>query len=108
MLVADPLYFDNHPVLLASAIASNLALGSESRAVVMVPKRDNTTVKLIDVFKQTMLDLELPLFCEEEDELEGEDDYGDETGEDGEPRKIGFWLGIFSRGGTPIERSGLS
>lgn len=71
VLAADPQYFDDHPALLAAIIASNLALGSESSTFVMVPRRDDTTVKWLGIFKQAMLDLDAPLFCEEEDELEG-------------------------------------
>lgn len=96
--MADPLYDDNHPELLASAVVQHLALGSESRAVVMVPQRDATTVRLLDTFKQAMLDLDTPLFCIEEDyELDGQDDWGD----DNEAGHVKCWLGIFSRGGSP-------
>lgn len=60
----------------------------------MVPQRDATTVRLLNSFKQAMLDLETPLFCIEEDyELNGQDDWGDD--EDGGHVKC--WLGIFSR-----------
>ncbi|KAL5088050.1 hypothetical protein Trisim1_007218 [Trichoderma cf. simile WF8] len=98
VLAADPLYDDDHPALLSSAICQNLALGSESRAVVMVPMRDNITRTLLEAFKQAMLDLETPLFCEEESELAGEDDWG----EDEEEGQVKCWLGIFSRGGSPL------
>ncbi|KAI5467305.1 putative methyltransferase-domain-containing protein [Mariannaea sp. PMI_226] len=98
VLAADPLYDDDHPALLASAICEHLALGSESRAVVMVPKRDATTVRLLEAFKQAMLDLETPLFCEEEDELAGQDDWVDND----EAGQVRCWLGIFSRGGSPL------
>ncbi|CAM1504292.1 Fc.00g018830.m01.CDS01 [Cosmosporella sp. VM-42] len=97
VLAADPLYDDNHPALLGSAISQHLALGSESRAVIMVPKRDEITVRLIEAFKQTMLDLDTPLFCEEEDELAGQDDWGNEEG-----GQVRCWLGVFSRGGSPM------
>ncbi|KAJ4315545.1 Protein-lysine N-methyltransferase rrg1 [Fusarium piperis] len=97
VLAADPMYDDDHPALLASAICQNLALGSESRAVVMVPRRDATTERLLESFRQAMLDLETPLFCEEEDELAGQDDWieNDEAG------RVRCWLGVFSRGGSP-------
>lgn len=97
VLVADPLYDDNHPALLASAISQHLALGMDSRAVVMVPQRDATTVKLLETFKQAMLDLEVPLFCDEEDELAGQDDWV----EDAEAGNVKCWLGVFSRRGSP-------
>ncbi|EFY87758.1 methyltransferase [Metarhizium acridum CQMa 102] len=98
VLAADPMYDDNHPALLASAIAQHLALGTESRAVVMVPKRDGTTIRLLEAFKQAMLDLDVPLFCVEEDELAGQDDW---VGDD-EEGHVRCWLGVFSRGGSPI------
>lgn len=107
MLAADSLYNDNHPGLLASAISRNLALGSESRALVMSPKRDGITLKLIEELKQIMLDLEPPLFCEEEAEFVGDDDWeADEDDEDEEEGTKGgnvrCWLGMFSRGGSPL------
>jgi hypothetical protein len=92
------MYDDDHPALLASAISEHLALGSESRAVVMVPQRDETTKRLLESFKQVMLDLDTPLFCEEEDELAGQDDWI----EDEDAGHVKCWLGIFSRGGTPV------
>ncbi|QUC21442.1 uncharacterized protein UV8b_05685 [Ustilaginoidea virens] len=95
VLAADPMYDDNHPALLASAISDHLALGSESRAVVMVPQRDATTVGLLASFKQAMLGLEMPLFCDEEDELAGQDDW---DGDD-EAGNVRCWLGIFSHEG---------
>lgn len=97
VLAADPLYDDNHPGLLASAIGQHLALGSDARAVVMVPRRDATTSRLLEAFRQAMLDLEAPLFCDEEDELVGQDDWVD----DDEAGAVRCWLGVFSRGGTP-------
>ena len=101
VLVADPLYIDDHPALLASSISQNLALGSESRAVVMVPKRDDTTRRILESFRQAMLDLEPPLICEQEDELPGQDDWVEnETG-----GRINCWLGVFSRGGATPPRT---
>ncbi|POR32741.1 Protein-lysine N-methyltransferase EFM2 [Tolypocladium paradoxum] len=97
VLAADPLYDDDHPALLSSAISQHLALGPDSRAVVMVPQRDATTARLLEAFKQAMLDLEVPLFCDEEDELAGQDDWI----EDDEAGAVRCWLGVFSRGGTP-------
>ena len=92
------MYDDEHPTLLASAISQHLALGSESRAVVMTPRRDRTTARLLEAFKQAMLDLDTPLFCEEEDELAGQDDW--DGGEEG--GQVRCWLGVFSRGGSPM------
>lgn len=96
-MAADSIYDDNHPELLASAISEHLALGPDARAVIMVPQRDETTKRLLEAFKQTMLDLDTPLFCDEEDELAGQDDWV----EDDEAGRVKCWLGIFSRGGSP-------
>lgn len=90
------MYDDDHPALLASAISQQLALGAESRAVVMVPQRDATTVRLLDAFRQAMLDLDGPLSCVEEDELAGQDDWV----EDDEGGNVRCWLGVFSRGSS--------
>ncbi|KAI9899238.1 hypothetical protein N3K66_005699 [Trichothecium roseum] len=98
VLAADPLYDDDHPALLASAISQHLALGGDSRAVIMVPQRDDTTRRLLASFKAAMLDLETPLFCDEEEEMSGEDDWA--GGEQGE--NVRCWLGVFSRGGSPL------
>ncbi len=87
------MYDDEHPALLASAIAEHLALDAEARAVVMVPQRDETTCKLRDAFKQAMLELADPIFCDEEDELAGQDDWV----EDDEGGHVKCWLGVFSR-----------
>lgn len=63
--------------------------------MVMVPQRDETTKRLRDSFKKAMLGLETSLTCDEEEELEGQDDWTED--EDGGHVKC--WLGIFSRGG---------
>ncbi|KAF5018206.1 hypothetical protein F66182_9825 [Fusarium sp. NRRL 66182] len=97
VLAADPMYDHDHPALLASAISQHLALGSDSRAVVMVPRRDATTERLLESFRQAMLDLDTPLFCEEEEELAGQDDWVD----DDEAGNVRCWLGVFGRGGSP-------
>ncbi|KAG6011206.1 hypothetical protein E4U54_008214 [Claviceps lovelessii] len=93
VLVADPMYDDDHPALLALAINQQLALDAESRAVVMVPQRDATTVRLLGVFKQAMRHLDRPFSCVEEDELAGQDDWV----EDDEAGNVRCWLGVFSR-----------
>lgn len=61
--------------------------------MVMVPQRDETTRRLRDAFKEAMLALEIPIFCDEEDELAGQDDWVED--EDGGHVKC--WLGVFSR-----------
>ncbi|ODA76107.1 hypothetical protein RJ55_08390 [Drechmeria coniospora] len=97
VLVADPLYDDDHPRLLATAIEQHLALGDSSRAVVMVPLRDPATVCLLESFRKAVQDLETPLFCVQEDELAGQDDW---TG-DADGGRVRCWLGIFSRAQPP-------
>ncbi|KEZ45999.1 hypothetical protein SAPIO_CDS1402 [Scedosporium apiospermum] len=92
ILVADPLYDDNHPELLHSAILTQLALGTEARAIVMVPKRDQTTIGLLDSFKALMTQGEPPLECLEQGELEGEDDWDANDDEE-----VKCWWGIFAR-----------
>lgn len=59
----------------------------------MVPQRDETTKRLLVAFKQAMLRLEMPISCDEEDELAGQDDWvGNEDG-----GNVNCWLGVFSR-----------
>lgn len=91
VVVADAMYFDDHPALLADAIRRNLAMGSESRAVVMAPKRDETAARLLQAFKKEMLQGETPMCLEFEDEVVGQDDWEDDDGE------IRCWLGVFAR-----------
>lgn len=87
------MYDDEHPALLAAVIAQHLSLDSEARALVMVPQRDDTAKRLINEFKATMLSLQPPLACCEEEDLAGQDDWV-ENEEEGHVR---CWLGIFSR-----------
>lgn len=73
----------------------------------MSPKRDGVTLQLVEELKQTMLDLEPPLFCEEEDEFAGSDDWagdddGDDDGDQTNGGNVRCWMGIFSRGGSPL------
>lgn len=95
VLAADPLYDDDHPALLAAAIAQHLAVDPEARAVVMVPQRDETTRRLNQALKAAMLNLEDGLVCCQEEELAGQDDWV----ENDEGGHVKCWLGVFSRGG---------
>lgn len=78
--------------------------------MVMSPIRDDITLTLIEEFKQAMLDQEPPLFCVEEDEFKGDDDWaGDQDDDDDDDDDDGAqagnvrcWLGVFSRGGSPV------
>ncbi|KAM7224353.1 putative methyltransferase domain containing protein [Rhypophila decipiens] len=96
IIVADPLYDDDHPALLAGAINEQLSLGSDSRVLVMVPQRDETTKGLLATLRTEMLQQSSPLVCEEESIVAGEDDWGDD-GDDDDSKRVGFWWGIFRR-----------
>lgn len=85
------MYDDNHPELLTDAISKQLALGPDSRAVVMVPMRDATTRKLKDSFVELMAGGEEPIDCVEQGELGGQDDW--EADED----EVKCWWGVFGR-----------
>ena len=96
IIVADPLYDDDHPGLLAGAIDSLLELDDEARVLVMVPQRDETTRRLQAEFEAAMNGKEVPMECIYEKLVAGEDswgDAGDDAGNDG------FWWGIFGRKG---------
>ncbi|CAI4218902.1 unnamed protein product [Parascedosporium putredinis] len=92
VLVADPLYDDIHPRLLQGAIMNQLALGGDARAIVMVPKRDQTTIGLLENFKTFMIQGEGALDCLEQGEIGGQDDWEVNDDED-----IKCWWGIFAR-----------
>lgn len=95
IVVADPLYDDDHPSLLAGAIDEQLVVGKEARVMVMVPQRDATTVKLLAAFRDEMASKRNPLFCLEETLVQGEDDWGGD--DDDEGAHVKCWLGIFGR-----------
>jgi hypothetical protein len=94
VIVADPLYDDDHPGLLAGAIDAQLGLDSEARVLVMVPQRDETTRGLHAAFRAAMAGQEAAMVCVQESMVAGEDswgDAGDDAGSDG------FWWGVFRR-----------
>ncbi|KAG9256027.1 putative methyltransferase-domain-containing protein [Emericellopsis atlantica] len=94
VLVADPLYDDDHPRLLASAVATHLSLDSEARAAIMVPQRDETTKRLAATLRHELSKVEGgPVACIEEDILAGQDDWGN----DDDGGAVDCWLGIFAR-----------
>ncbi|TGJ87569.1 hypothetical protein E0Z10_g1192 [Xylaria hypoxylon] len=94
ILVADGVYDDNHPDLLPSAIREQLSDDSDSRAIVMVPIRDEATKRLIEQFRSSMGDSALPLAVFEEHILTGQDDWGDD---DDESQAVECWWAIFGR-----------
>lgn len=95
VIVADPLYDDEHPGLLAGAVDEQLSLDGEARAMIMVPQRDNVTVKLLAAFRYEMASKSIPLVCLEETVVTGRDDWGGH--EDEEAGQIRCWLGVFGR-----------
>ncbi|KAL1861681.1 hypothetical protein VTK73DRAFT_6977 [Phialemonium thermophilum] len=94
VLAADPLYDDEHPGLLAGTIHSQLALDRDGRALVMIPKRDGTTHRLMSSFREAMSSQPSPLLCVEEGVMPGRDDWGED---DDEPQSIDCWWGVFRR-----------
>ncbi|KAK4154747.1 putative methyltransferase-domain-containing protein [Chaetomidium leptoderma] len=97
IIVADPLYDDDHPALLTSAVDEQLALNSDARVLVMVPQRDEITKGLLCTLREELAQRPHPLLCLEESIVDGQDDWGDEHDHD-EMGNVGFWWGIFGRG----------
>ncbi|KAK4166299.1 putative methyltransferase-domain-containing protein [Cladorrhinum sp. PSN259] len=96
VIVADPLYDDDHPALLTGAIDEQLALNSDARVLIMVPQRDEITKGLTKMLRQGLEQQEQPLVCYHENIVAGEDDWGDAS-DDNEASRVGFWWGIFGR-----------
>jgi hypothetical protein len=96
-MVADPLYDDNHPLLLTSAIDEQLALNSSSRVLIMVPQRDEITKGLLKCLRKELVSRLSPLVCLEESMVQGQDDWGDEQHGESELQSVGFWWGVFGR-----------
>ncbi|KAL1873022.1 Protein-lysine N-methyltransferase rrg1 [Diaporthe australafricana] len=95
IIVADPLYDDNHPGMLAGAIDEQLSLHHDARAMIMVPQRDAVTVRLRSALCDEMASKPTPFICLEETIVAGRDDWG--AAEDEEAGKVNCWLGIFAR-----------
>ncbi|KAL2165303.1 hypothetical protein VTH06DRAFT_600 [Thermothelomyces fergusii] len=95
IIVADPLYDDDHPALLAGTIDEQLALGADARVLAMVPRRDEITRGLLSSLREELGRRSRPLVCLEESVVGGQDDWGDEH-DDG-MRHVDFWWGIFGR-----------
>ncbi|KAI1749659.1 putative methyltransferase-domain-containing protein [Xylaria castorea] len=92
VLAADGIYDDDHPELLSSAIHENLLDNTESRAIVMVPLRDQITRRLIAKFRFSMNANTSPLIILEEHVLTGQDDWGDD-----DSQAVECWWAIFGR-----------
>jgi hypothetical protein len=93
VIVADPLYDDDHPVLLAGALQEQMSLSLAARALVMVPLRDETTKILLSAFQKELLQKSQPLVLIEHDIVPGQDDWGE--GANGQ--HVECWWGIFKR-----------
>ncbi|KAM0335347.1 hypothetical protein ACHAQA_000392 [Verticillium albo-atrum] len=93
VLAADSLYDHVQPALLTSAISEHLSFELESRAVVMVPLRDEITKNLLKTFRALMESEPGVLSCVEEGTLHGQDDWGE--GDDSS--SVTCWWGVFSR-----------
>ncbi|KAG7293174.1 hypothetical protein NEMBOFW57_003220 [Staphylotrichum longicolle] len=96
IIVADPLYDDDHPALLATAIDEQLALSPDARVLVMVPQRDEITKGLLETLRGELARRPSSLFCLEESIVDGQDDWGDDHDDD-ETQHVGFWWGVFGR-----------
>ncbi|KAK4193448.1 putative methyltransferase-domain-containing protein [Podospora australis] len=95
IIVADPLYDDDHPALLAGAIDEQLARNADARVLVMVPQRDEITKGLLRTLRSQLGQQANPLACHQENIVAGEDDWGD--GNEDDTQRVGFWWGIFGR-----------
>lgn len=91
--MADPLYDDCHPGLLAGAIHEQLAVDQDARALIMVPQRDQATIGLLAEFKRHMSSQQSPLICIEEGNVPGQDDWD----EDDDTPQVQCWWGMFKR-----------
>ncbi|KAK3336943.1 putative methyltransferase-domain-containing protein [Cercophora scortea] len=99
VIVADPLYDDCHPSLLANTINTQLSLDADARVLAMVPLRDETTKGLLSSLRTELTGQSNALVCIEESTVPGQDDFGGGDGEDDddESRRVGFWWGVFKR-----------
>ena len=97
IIVADPLYDDDHPALLASTIHAQLGISPEARVLAMVPQRDEITKGLLRMLRTELACQSAPLVCVQESTVEGHDgDWGD-NGDDDDSQRVGFWWGVFKR-----------
>ncbi|CAJ2499989.1 Uu.00g028420.m01.CDS01 [Anthostomella pinea] len=93
VIVADPLYDDDHPELLSSAVTNHLSEDPDARAIIMVPQRDSTTKRLTARFRTRMVEGVSPLRVLEEHTLACQDDWD----EDEETPEVQCWWGVFGR-----------
>ncbi|KAI0126463.1 putative methyltransferase-domain-containing protein [Xylariales sp. AK1849] len=96
VIIADPLYDDDHPSLLSSAIHDHLVQDGEARMVLMVPLRDVTTKKLLIQLRNILEHGDWPLACLEEHSLLGQDDWGEHE----DTPQVECWWGVFGSKST--------
>ncbi|GAP84315.1 putative rapid response to glucose protein [Rosellinia necatrix] len=96
ILAADGIYDDEHPILLSSAIHTQLRDNPNSRAIVMAPIRDEVTKNLIAQFRSNMETGTLSLEVLAEQTLTGQDDWGD--GDDSQ--LVECWWAVFGKQST--------
>ncbi|RKU48282.1 hypothetical protein DL546_007214 [Coniochaeta pulveracea] len=96
VIVADPIYDDDHPELLSGAIHQQLSREDGARALVMVPLRDETTKRLLSVFRDRLTEDDRQIICVEEDTVPGEDDWD----EDDDSHALDCWWGVLRRSMT--------
>ncbi|KAI1821274.1 putative methyltransferase-domain-containing protein [Xylaria intraflava] len=93
ILVADSIYDDCHPDILASTIQEQSCLSTDSRVIVMSPMRDQITQSLVAQFRSKMSNSASPFVILEEHTLTGQDDWGN----DDEFQTVECWWAIFGR-----------
>ncbi|KAI7782542.1 hypothetical protein LA080_013178 [Diaporthe eres] len=92
VIVADPLYDDNHPGLLAGAIDEQLSLDTNARAMIMVPQRDAVTARLLSALREEMASKPTPVVCLEETIVAGRDDWGSSEDEEAGQMSVAILL----------------
>jgi hypothetical protein len=96
VIVADGIYDDDHPDLLADAVHQQLSREEEARALIMVPLRDETTKRLLSIFRNKLAEEARQIICVQEDTVPGEDDW---DGDD-DSHTLDCWWGVFKRSMT--------
>ncbi|KAK3695063.1 putative methyltransferase-domain-containing protein [Podospora appendiculata] len=104
VIVADPLYDDCHPALLAGTINEQLSLDADACVLAMIPLRDETTKGLLGALRTELAGQSSALVCIDESLVPGQDDWDDGADDDDESRRVGFWWGVFKRD-RPVDDS---
>jgi hypothetical protein len=93
ILIADPMYDDVHPRLLASAVDDHLAMDTDARAVIMVPLRDMATLKLLNALRDELLSKGTQITCLDFTIEDCTDDWDKEDS----VYHFDCWLGVWAR-----------